>query len=151
MKNKDFDRLKNDEIKVGDFVAMQEDVTYGWGSYLCSNFRIMQIARITPKRTKAYSENGTEINLKYTHLYKITSEMMLLVQKNKLKKKLANCLYNQINATNYMTSQKEKLMRYIRDYINALTDEKLNSELAKFEAVEEVVKSFIAEADPKEE
>lgn len=72
-----------DELEVGDTVYYAKEVRNGW-SRLEVRYIKTKVVRVTPKKTKAVLENGTELD-RYSSVYKEFNRDMI----NETKKTLA--------------------------------------------------------------
>ena len=63
-------KINVDDLKVGDIVAREIELNYGWFTWICDAFEELQVMRISPKKTKIlFEKTGLEINPKITALF----------------------------------------------------------------------------------
>lgn len=70
----DLVEINKDNIKIGDVVGVARSIQIDWGIYKHPEIRAVKINKITPKRTKFVSDDGTEFISKYTTFFELNEE-----------------------------------------------------------------------------
>ena len=69
----DLERLKIEDLNVGDKVCIAYQCSYGWSNFRYSLYREDVVERITPKKTKVVLSKYGDCD-RHTHIYKISDE-----------------------------------------------------------------------------
>lgn len=78
--------IKREDIKVGDIVGVPFVVSIGWSHFRYNKIIPMEVARITPARTKIVMTNGRELG-RYDRVYELDDKV-------KYETKVAECAKN---------------------------------------------------------
>ena len=113
--------LDVEQLKAGDMVAIKIPVHYGWGNYLCDDFKILEISKISPKKTKVSFVNSVEtLNPQRETFYEVSTELLSYAKTVKKRIYIAEAMYKygkEFKGRNY-----EYYIRQIGHYVNSLSE-----------------------------
>ena len=133
--------LDVEQLKVGDIVAVKKPVYYGWGNYLCDDFKILEISKISPKKTKVCFLNTTEtLNPQRETFYEISSELRSYVNTVKMRMYVAESMYKY--GKEFRGRNGEYYIRQIGNYVNSLSEKSLEEHIEVFAAPYKIMHKY---------
>lgn len=142
-----FEKLINiNDIKVGDKVAKLE--VFNFCGYCLRYFEVLEVSRITPKRTKIYyKEKSCADELRpYDKFYLVTDELKNFSEENKLRyflfKRMEKYVSYVIDRKKLGYTDNDILLKNIKDYVLNSPIEKIKEDMECFYKIDNIIKGI---------
>lgn len=134
------------DIKVGDKIAKLE--AFNFCGYCLRYFEVLEVSRITPKRTKIYYKGKScadELH-SYDKFYLVTDELEKFSEENKLRYFLFRRMQRYssyiIDSKKIGYTDEDVLFKDIKDYVIESPIEKIKEDMGCFYKIDSIIKNI---------